>query len=218
MKKRSKKSNKQRIEPLTADEMVRLEQFLEATEGALPMVQAHGLISAMASTPSPSLGPSAWMGKVHGDHEFASPEEAQEITLLITRLYNQIVDDLNKGYFSGPQDAADARLWALGYMTGVKLDDKWQDSEEGVMMTMPVGLLTDELGDSEADAASMESLLEELPNKVLEIHQYWNDWRKQTLMPTISQARVPPPEKKVKVGRNEKCPCGSGKKYKKCCG
>lgn len=24
-------------------------------------------------------------------------------------------------------------------------------------------------------------------------------------------------EKRVKVGRNEKCPCGSGKKYKKCC-
>jgi uncharacterized protein YecA (UPF0149 family) len=24
--------------------------------------------------------------------------------------------------------------------------------------------------------------------------------------------------KKVKVGRNEPCPCGSGKKYKKCCG
>lgn len=25
-------------------------------------------------------------------------------------------------------------------------------------------------------------------------------------------------ERKVKVGRNEPCPCGSGKKYKKCCG
>jgi uncharacterized protein YecA (UPF0149 family) len=23
---------------------------------------------------------------------------------------------------------------------------------------------------------------------------------------------------KIKVGRNEPCPCGSGKKYKKCCG
>ncbi|NLA88007.1 MAG: hypothetical protein GX847_12155 [Clostridiales bacterium] len=22
----------------------------------------------------------------------------------------------------------------------------------------------------------------------------------------------------VKIGRNEPCPCGSGKKYKKCCG
>lgn len=25
------------------------------------------------------------------------------------------------------------------------------------------------------------------------------------------------PEKKKKIGRNEKCPCDSGKKYKKCC-
>ncbi|HCS11656.1 MAG TPA: hypothetical protein DIV40_09390 [Clostridiales bacterium] len=24
--------------------------------------------------------------------------------------------------------------------------------------------------------------------------------------------------KKEKIGRNEPCPCGSGKKYKKCCG
>ena len=28
----------------------------------------------------------------------------------------------------------------------------------------------------------------------------------------------PPSEQKGKVGRNEPCPCGSGKKYKKCCG
>lgn len=27
-----------------------------------------------------------------------------------------------------------------------------------------------------------------------------------------------PKEAEVKVGRNEPCPCGSGKKYKKCCG
>jgi uncharacterized protein YecA (UPF0149 family) len=24
-------------------------------------------------------------------------------------------------------------------------------------------------------------------------------------------------ESKIKIGRNDKCPCGSGKKYKKCC-
>jgi len=27
-----------------------------------------------------------------------------------------------------------------------------------------------------------------------------------------------PVVKKQKVGRNDLCPCGSGKKYKKCCG
>ena len=28
----------------------------------------------------------------------------------------------------------------------------------------------------------------------------------------------PPPREFAKVGRNEPCPCGSGKKFKKCCG
>jgi SEC-C motif-containing protein len=28
----------------------------------------------------------------------------------------------------------------------------------------------------------------------------------------------PPPRHVVKIGRNDPCPCGSGKKYKKCCG
>ena len=30
--------------------------------------------------------------------------------------------------------------------------------------------------------------------------------------------KVPPVEKNRKVGRNDKCPCGSGKKFKHCCG
>jgi len=36
---------------------------------------------------------------------------------------------------------------------------------------------------------------------------------------------APPPERKIepirvekKIGRNDPCPCGSGKKYKQCCG
>lgn len=29
---------------------------------------------------------------------------------------------------------------------------------------------------------------------------------------------APPPRRVDKVGRNDPCPCGSGKKYKKCCG
>ena len=42
-------------------------------------------------------------------------------------------------------------------------------------------------------------------------------------LPGEDEAPLPPPvetirgEKKA-VGRNEPCPCGSGKKYKKCCG
>ena len=34
----------------------------------------------------------------------------------------------------------------------------------------------------------------------------------------LSEMVKNPPAKKKKIGRNEPCPCGSGKKYKKCCG
>jgi uncharacterized protein len=32
------------------------------------------------------------------------------------------------------------------------------------------------------------------------------------------KARRQPPERKPKTGRNDPCPCGSGRKYKRCCG
>ena len=49
----------------------------------------------------------------------------------------------------------------------------------------------------------------ELPNEML----------RQSLLKEIgSISNTPSPPQKVKVGRNDPCPCGSGKKYKKCCG
>lgn len=38
-------------------------------------------------------------------------------------------------------------------------------------------------------------------------------FKRMTLSPTERQMKRKPP----KVGRNEPCPCGSGKKFKKCC-
>lgn len=40
----------------------------------------------------------------------------------------------------------------------------------------------------------------------------------QNLEENRRMAPVPKVETTLKVGRNEPCPCGSGKKYKKCCG
>jgi hypothetical protein len=41
----------------------------------------------------------------------------------------------------------------------------------------------------------------------------------QTLADAPTAKAVPPmPSKSRKIGRNEPCPCGSGKKFKKCCG
>lgn len=37
-------------------------------------------------------------------------------------------------------------------------------------------------------------------------------------LPESNPRHIQPPAKSEKVGRNDPCPCGSGKKYKKCCG
>ena len=41
----------------------------------------------------------------------------------------------------------------------------------------------------------------------------------RTILEEIREEKVDPVKyETTKVGRNEPCPCGSGKKYKKCCG
>jgi len=48
-----------------------------------------------------------------------------------------------------------------------------------------------------------------------------NGWKYTTEDITDLERLLNPPKPKIaekKVGRNEPCPCGSGKKYKKCCG
>jgi uncharacterized protein YecA (UPF0149 family) len=46
------------------------------------------------------------------------------------------------------------------------------------------------------------------------------EYKKQ--LPGEDEPPLPPPvepiEAKAKPGRNDPCPCGSGKKYKQCCG
>ena len=42
--------------------------------------------------------------------------------------------------------------------------------------------------------------------------------KKQINTPALADKQKPMPGTAGKIGRNEPCPCGSGKKYKKCCG
>jgi uncharacterized protein len=47
-----------------------------------------------------------------------------------------------------------------------------------------------------------------------------NEWRLENYDPQRGKSTPPPAmhDSPGKVGRNDPCPCGSGKKYKKCCG
>ncbi len=52
----------------------------------------------------------------------------------------------------------------------------------------------------------------QIPQAVLEMHAHWLPLRRAVHQREVAKSMQP------KVGRNEPCPCGSGKKFKKCCG
>jgi uncharacterized protein len=60
--------------------------------------------------------------------------------------------------------------------------------------------------------ARRSKLANQIIDSVMAIHAYWMPLRIAAHQRTVAKAMQP------KVGRNEACPCGSGKKFKKCCG
>ncbi|MGD9164120.1 MAG: SEC-C metal-binding domain-containing protein, partial [Chromatiales bacterium] len=60
--------------------------------------------------------------------------------------------------------------------------------------------------------AEAETIKQAITPNVRSIHAYWLE-RREGYPPSSSPVR----RNASKVGRNDPCPCGSGKKYKKCC-
>jgi uncharacterized protein len=118
--------------------------------------------------------------------------------------------------------------WCFGYMRGVRLGH-WENlTEEMAVHLDAIGLH----GLEENFPLVTELTLEEHRTSVAKIepavrklHQYWLSQRAH-LAPGHSLASNPRPMSNVvpfirpqpKIGPNQPCPCGSGKKYKKCCG
>ncbi len=64
----------------------------------------------------------------------------------------------------------------------------------------------------------IHSIQEDTVKYLYHIQKTNNMERKRVANPTATGDKQQPVVKKKKIGRNDPCPCGSGKKYKKCCG
>jgi uncharacterized protein len=117
-------------------------------------------------------------------------------------------------------------VWVEGFAAALALRPAaWQqlldiDRETANAMTGMV-LLTDIVrGELDAIPAEHVDRLREaapdlIPGWVVALHE----WRlAHTRTPSVVERAANAPETRGKVGRNEPCPCGSGKKYKRCCG
>jgi uncharacterized protein len=118
-----------------------------------------------------------------------------------------------------------AQAWAAGFMCGMKLrpavwheimldDLNWIYLDPVAALARDSGALPELVNPGESEpplsATDAEGYIDLLPKCVTGLNGLFLD--------AIERAHTPIRYDSPKIGRNEPCPCGSGKKYKKCCG
>jgi uncharacterized protein len=196
--------------------------------------QLDGFFAALIAGPEVVM-PSEYYREVFGGEmsdacEFRSIDQANEILGLMMRHWNTIAGMLFKGEVYVPllledeDGIAHGNDWARGFMRGMHMrHDGWaelvNDDEHGGCL-IPMMMLChehDEDPEMRPEPISPEKREEAIVHMaagLLQAHQYFRERRQAGASARTSKHRRTAP----KVGRNEMCPCGSGKKYKRCCG
>jgi uncharacterized protein len=208
-----------------------LDQFLmsdASPEGCMQLSDLDGFLTGIAIGPE-LVKPSEWLPMIWGGEEpvFDDAEQARTVIGLIMTRYNEILRVLDTHprayapiFWEGPNGELIAADWAEGFADAVRLrPDAWrpllEDRRANVLLT-PILVLCDEPEggsplDPEVRAALRDEAAHGIPTCVAGIHAFWKGRRGR---PAAAAGRVKSP----KAGRNDPCPCGSGRKYKRCCG
>jgi uncharacterized protein len=228
--------------PLSEREIERLDQFLldrvdeniltdDMDEGIFDISTLDGFLTAIISGPI-TIPPSVWLPSLWGDFEpvWESEEAFSEILTLLLRHMNGIIqtlmdypDDFEPLYMERIVEDKTYIIvdeWCEGYHRGVELtSEHWLANEEITVLLAPIYAFT-EVTDwkghdySEEEIRSIQNAI--APN-VRDIYTYWLEKRANTPPPQEQPVMESTVNNEPKVGRNDPCPCGSGKKYKKCC-
>lgn len=212
---------------LTEEGLARLDYFLACQKDEVMMAsELDGFLTGLLVCPEMSL-PSEWLPVVWGGEGpvFQDQTEANEILGLIMALYNDITTRLDDPDTYEPLIEEDIdgtflwELWAEGFGKAIALRpwawSKFKDRPEddpaaGAFMRLAalatIARSTDE--DPELYDELDEQVSYESP-QIIAICVY--ELHKDRLLIHQRKPRI------EKVGRNDPCPCGSGKKYKKCC-
>lgn len=232
--------------PLADAEYSELEEFLmslDNEEGIFCVSELDGFLTAVVSGPD-AIAPSDWLEVIWGDAQnspvWDSEEDFQKIFSLLIRHLNSTASTL----LEAPMDyepcfmertVEDKRYtvvdeWCEGYMKGVALrPDRWAEMPCALEDYLaPMLMFTTEEGWKQLDDMAQEEVefwQRQIEPAARRIYAYWLQQRgggatpefHPSLLPAIAANDEPFIRDTPKVGRNDPCPCGSGKKYKKCC-
>ncbi|MFT4928973.1 MAG: hypothetical protein ACI8WB_005097 [Phenylobacterium sp.] len=226
--------------PLEDSELEQLTEMLMKYGGddddnaVLSASELDGFFTAVISSPQHILH-STWFPAVWGGEDnipdWDSLEEVRRFMDLSQRHWNYIAETLlndQTGFMalliaSGevPNQVLNAEDWSFGYMNGVALA-QWPKMPPQLQKSLDVIALHGlEENFSRLDKLTLEqhqASIEPINRSVVAIYNHWLALRAPgTTQATPTAEHQTPVRNEVKVGRNDPCPCGSGKKFKKCC-
>jgi uncharacterized protein len=222
-------------QPLSDKEFNELDQFLlsdRCADDGMTMDSLHGFMTALVIGPQEVLMsewlPHVWGGAERTAPKFKNDKECERIVGLIVRFMNEIAitfevapkefEPLYCEHEWEGRQLVDGEAWAWGFWEGMEVrTDAWKPiwTSNIAPLMRPLYLLgAEEIEDTEEelvdDPLKRHKLAIEVEAAIPEIFRYWLPLRKSAV--ETVQRDTP------KVGRNDDCPCGSGKKFKKCCG
>jgi uncharacterized protein len=201
---------------------------------ALSLEGVDGLFCALIASPAMVL-PQEYLPVILGEAMDESGllgdlASVQTIVGLLIRYWNGIVHDfeheiVHLAFLDEPdKDGIRGRAWARGYMRGIRLaGDGWsrilQDEGEALVRYIPIvaGEVDPEWPREPLTEDKANTLLSDLLAGAARAYRYFKPDREAYARAAAPRAE-PYERARPKIGRNDPCPCGSGKKYKRCCG
>lgn len=197
-------------------------------QGVTNLPELHGFLTGVLMCQHVVL-PSEWISELWGGKQYSpewpSVKDATEFQNALMVFYNEIAEELVIGIddfeplFAMHYDRPDREYstpWCLGFMQGFVLDDALQDLPEDAHVAMAVISLPFDpkfAKDFDADGDIIDEHCEQVRIALKALFYY----TRGIVQKPFSTSNIVPFTREAKVGRNEPCPCGSGKKYKKCC-
>ena len=208
-----------------------------APQSAMSLLELDGYLTGVIVAPN-LIRPSRWMAGLWIDAELVF-DDATQIQLVLSavgvmfnalstrieqslrRLETERVCDYRPAFQTDdgkpPHDIV--RRWASGFWRAMELTPAdWHalaaDDRTQVLITPFVGFIDAGKNAGFEPARDIEDRLDEaaaeIPRTILLLRKI----AKTRASRTSGEQQTP----RSKIGRNDSCPCGSGKKYKRCCG
>lgn len=175
---------------------------------------------------------------------FPSLEAANRVLELMMRHFNNVLAAIGNDEFEPLFDILlqedgseffDAEGWSMGFMLGVSVFNEPWDAvfKNRPELVTPMVLLGTEKGweileQSGDNKRATQEAYDAIPGAVALLYDYFREQREAAAQERMARSGksssgllndvADMPGARFKTGRNEMCPCGSGKKYKKCCG